>query len=566
MSSRISFFKAVRPMMMLVCASAVCAQFLFAGCSGPDGGKVQKQFERAEHLMNDSTGQAYAILKEIDPASLSSRKDSAHYALLVSQARYKLFIDDTSDSLINIAVNYYSNTNDDYHSFLSYYYQGCIYSNSRQYQKAALSLTKAEILSKRKVGCYEKGLLYSQLGDVFFHSFDFDKAQYYFGLAIENYRNADLELYARYGERDMGRCLIEKREYDNSSDLFKKVLEWAESNNEDGLVSDCLINLATIAIKNNDSTGVKDYTEHYHAKFGTLPEYARFMSHLAEYYLSVDDISQAKECIIRALALKPSLNDSISIMTNLSFIYEKTGHPDSALFYYRQTVKYQNKQTLNLLKQPISEGSNDLYKSLFDIAYLKSKLKSIVLILVLVVSAFVFIILFMVYMNERRKSEQKQLELVTTIREQIDLLDHSSAKSAEMHVQLKKLFRNQFADLNDLCTGFYDRKVTRKRKDEMYLKAESSIKEMMSPASISDLDKMINSTFDNILEKLKTEVDWIEKREIMLIRLYLAGFSAKSINVLTGETIDNVYQKKTRILSRLEKTNPVLYRELTSLL
>lgn len=70
-------------------------------------------------------------------------------------------------------------------------------------------------------------------------------------------------------------------------------------------------------------------------------------------------------------------------------------------------------------------------------------------------------------MNERRKSEQKQLELVTTIGEQIDLMDHSSAKS---------------------------------------------------------------------------------------------------INVLTGESVDNVYKKKTRILSRLEKTNPVLYRELKSLL
>lgn len=539
---------------------------LFLFLFGSHHNTLSGTFERVERLMNDSTEQAYSILREIDQSSLTSSRDSAFYALLYSQARYKLYIDDTSDSLINIAVNYYSDTNDDCHSFLSYYYQGCIYNNSRQYQKAALSLTKAEILSKRKVGYYEKGLLYSQLGDVFFHSFDFDKAQYYFGLAIENYRNANLELYARYGERDMGRCLIEKREYDNSSDLFKKVLAWAESNNEDGLVSDCLINLATIAIKNNDSTGVKDYTEHYHEKFGTLPEYARFMSSMAEYYLSLDNLSLAKDCISKALECNPSLNDSISIMYNMSVLYDRMGYPDSALMYYRRTVIYQNKQTINLLKQPISEGSNDLYKTLFDIASLKSKLKSIVLILVLVVSAFVFIILFMVYMNERRKSEQRQLELVTTIREQIDLLDHSSAKSAEMHQQLRKLFRSQFADLNNLCTGFYDSKVSKRKKDEMYLKAESSIKEMMSPASISDLDRMINSTFDNILEKLTTGVDWLEKRDIMLIRLYLAGFSAKSINVLTGETIDNVYKKKTRILSRLEKTNPVLYRELTSLL
>lgn len=66
MSSRIKFFKAHGPMMFLVCASAVCARLLFAGCSVPDGGKVQRCFDMVEHLMNDSAGQAYAILKEID--------------------------------------------------------------------------------------------------------------------------------------------------------------------------------------------------------------------------------------------------------------------------------------------------------------------------------------------------------------------------------------------------------------------------------------------------------------------------------------------------------------------
>ena len=151
------------------------------------------------------------------------------------------------------------------------------------------------------------------------------------------------------------------------------------------------------------------------------------------------------------------------------------------------------------------------------------------MILVLIVFLFVVIILLMIYMNERRKSEQRQRELVHTIEGQRELLEHSSAKSAEMHRQLRKLFRHQFADLNNLCTGFYDKKVTRRKKDEMYLKAEESIKDMMSPKSISDMDSMINSSFDHILEKLTNGVDWLEKRDIMLIRLYLAGFSAKSI-------------------------------------
>lgn len=566
MSGRISFFRDVRPMMMFVCASAVCAQLLFAGCSAPDGRKVQRCFDRVEHLMNDSTKQAYSILSEIDPASLTSRKDSAFYALLYSQARYKLFIDDTSDSLINIAVNYFSGTNDDYHSFLSYYYQGCIYNNSGLYQNAALSLSKAEVLSGRKVSGYERGLLYTQLGDVFYKSFYFDKAQEYFGMACDNYRSAGLERYVKFAERDIAQCLMEKREYDDSSEMFKNILEWAESHDEKSLYNNCLLYLANISMQNTDSVGLSHCLDVYREKSGSMPDNALFMSHLAKYYLSVDDIPRAKECIKKALELKPSLNDSINIMTNLSFIYEKTGNPDSALFYYRQTVKYQNRITLKLLKQPILEGPNEFHKALSENAILKTRLKNTELILVLIVFLFVVIILLMIYMNERRKSEQRQRELVHTIEGQRELLEHSSAKSAELYQQLRKLFRHQFTDLNNLCIGFYDKKVTRKKKDEMYLKAEESIKDMMSPKSISDMDSMINSSFDHILEKLTNGVDWLEKRDIMLIRLYLAGFSAKSINVLTGETIDNVYQKKTRILSRLEKTNPLLHTELTALL
>ena len=539
---------------------------LFLFLFGTNHSSLSRTFDRAERIMNDSTAQAYSILSEIDPASLTSRKDSAFYALLYSQARYKLFIDDTSDSLINIAVKYFSGTNDDYHSFLSYYYQGCIYNNSGLYQNAALSLSKAEVLSERKVSSYERGLLYTQLGDVFYKSFYFDKAQEYFGLACDNYRKAGLDLYTKVSERDIALCLMEKREYDVSSDMFKSILEWTESHEEKGLMGDCLMNLAAISMKRNDSASLDRYLDLYRERFGSMPDNVRFMSHLAEYYLSVDDIQKAKESIIRALELKPSLNDSISIMTNLSFIHEKTGNPDSALFYYRQTVKYQNRITLKLLKQPILEGPNEYHKSLSENVLLKTRLRNTELILVIIVSLFVVIILLMIYMNERLKSEQRQRELVNTIEGQRELLEHSSVKSVELHQQLRKLFRRQFTDLNNLCTGFYDKKVTRRRKDEMYLKAEESIKDMLSPKNISDMDSMINSSFDHILENLTNEVDWLEKRDIMLIRLYLAGFSAKSINVLTGETIDNVYQKKTRILSRLEKTNPLLHSELTSFL
>ena len=64
---------------------------------------------RAEAVMNDSCEVALSILQDsIDTTTLTTERGRAIYALLLSQALDKNYIDITSDSIIAPAVAYFS--------------------------------------------------------------------------------------------------------------------------------------------------------------------------------------------------------------------------------------------------------------------------------------------------------------------------------------------------------------------------------------------------------------------------------------------------------------------------
>jgi hypothetical protein len=75
-------------------------------------GRYSARLVAADSLMNAHPDSAYAILKSISSDTLPSKADRAYYALLFTQAMYKNYDTIRSDSLINIAVNFFSDNHD----------------------------------------------------------------------------------------------------------------------------------------------------------------------------------------------------------------------------------------------------------------------------------------------------------------------------------------------------------------------------------------------------------------------------------------------------------------------
>lgn len=98
---------------------------------------VQQDLLKAEELMIEYPDSSLLILEGIDSRYFSG-ENKALYALLMTQAKFKNRQPVNSDSLINIAVDYYKNERDFFHKAQSYYYKGRIEEKTGNKERALI--------------------------------------------------------------------------------------------------------------------------------------------------------------------------------------------------------------------------------------------------------------------------------------------------------------------------------------------------------------------------------------------------------------------------------------------
>ena len=100
-----------------------------ASCS--QHSKHWETLAQIESYIEESPDSALNVLQGMDKGEFSGMEEKAKYALLMSIALDKNWVDVTEETLINEAVDYYSNSDDIESLFKAYFYQGRIYVNAR---------------------------------------------------------------------------------------------------------------------------------------------------------------------------------------------------------------------------------------------------------------------------------------------------------------------------------------------------------------------------------------------------------------------------------------------------
>ncbi len=111
---------------------------LLTGC---DERPTIRRLEQLEERIESAPDSVLAVLSQTPPPRQGERQ--ALYALLTILAQEKAGIAVKDDSLIHIAMQYYSRRGAPAPRLHAYYCQGRIYANSRQYRKAMMAYTRA---------------------------------------------------------------------------------------------------------------------------------------------------------------------------------------------------------------------------------------------------------------------------------------------------------------------------------------------------------------------------------------------------------------------------------------
>ena len=120
------------------------------------GRQYDHRLQLADNMMEVYPDSALSLLLSLSPEDIGSRADSALYALLITQAYVKNDMPVSSDSLIDMAVRYYEDKNDEDKLMRAYFYRGDIRHDSQSYALSMSDALKAYDIASEKGDSYWK--------------------------------------------------------------------------------------------------------------------------------------------------------------------------------------------------------------------------------------------------------------------------------------------------------------------------------------------------------------------------------------------------------------------------
>ena len=203
-----------------------CVINLFFGCSRRKAAPLP-ELEQAEAVMFEHPDSALHILQRMPKPT--DKEQHALWCLLVTQAMYKQYLPIPSDSLIQIAYDYYKPTDDARRKAMAALYMGEINYDLRKTEEAFVfyleAVSNVESLTDYRLGY----LVMAGIGNVYLFRGLTDKA---FEVSQKAYDYAVQASYKRY---EMGalnllaRCYMSKKDFDNAVLYYKRAIKMADS-------------------------------------------------------------------------------------------------------------------------------------------------------------------------------------------------------------------------------------------------------------------------------------------------------------------------------------------------
>ena len=179
---------------------------IWISCDGM--GHQTIDFRKIENLMPQHPESALMLLEQIENKENLSRKDKAHYSLLLTEAEDKTYVTHTTDSLISIAADYYEKTDDLGRKAKAWYYKGRINQDLGHPLKAQEYYLKA-LRDEEKIEDHALlGRIHNHIGMLYAYQKVYEKALPFQKKAVENFHLINDSTGQVFALRDLGRTFL----------------------------------------------------------------------------------------------------------------------------------------------------------------------------------------------------------------------------------------------------------------------------------------------------------------------------------------------------------------------
>ena len=519
---------------------------LMVACGRSSGNApLSAELQRAEDLMYPHPDSALHILQAMTPPE--DELNRATWALLLTQAKYKCFVDQ-SDSLVNIAHNYFASSNNPERNALALYLKGGLLYDNNQYEEALdyyLDADKElEKLSNDSLGY----LIDSHICMIYAYQKLYDYAIEYAWKSNEHAEKSQNIDYIIFSYIRIARTNA-YIDLDKSIAYYEKAISIAD--NKDNLDLKAIA-LVEVAGRYKDSRK-KDYekallaikeamkirqTDQTYVVFGDL---FRKMNIPDSAYYYLDKAAKSK-----------NIHTSRSAYQSLYYLSEKLGN-------YKKAVEYSNalwerQDSINRLasnKALIEMQEKYDQQRVRDEFTHKMRLKEQRFWTVVSISVVVLIAVALIVWIQIKRKNQERITRLAEAEERIETLNHlleeaqkePSPDAGEDDTFFKRILLQQLDIIRMVANT-----PTAQNQALLRRLAETGNDEMPAEELIAwkDLYPIIDRLYNGFYTRLTQHFGSVlTDKEVQTCCLLCAGFSTKEIAVITRQASGTVYVRKS---------------------
>ncbi len=514
-----------------------------------------QKLHRADSIMSSNCDSALTILQGIDASKFCTGYSRAYYALLITEAKYKNFLPLKNDSLINIAVDYFSKKDNPQLYGRSLMYKGCVLFEMMDYNGAIEEYKKAELEFEKDTNYTMLGLINTRLGEIYEKTYEdeniiiekYSRAVQYFKYANDSLRIAD-------SYKSLGRQFMFKPERDSAVFYLKRAISY---------VPESLV-------------GSDFDADNYYLLMKAL--------------IYDNKLEEAKETgLSQRVLCNPDINNA------LAEIYIKTNRPDSALIVYNEYKSYwaeldkliflkkYYKSIKNFREALLYEEKGNRYAdSIADVRdkanlsviehkfdYTQKELemyktqsvaaKRLVMVLSLVIVLALAVLLGVYVWVKKKKEMQEYMLYIDQLRQENNMMtgnlcrvkEENDRETRELYLVLER----RFADIQNILELSYQHMgspVTFVSKVKTELSSNKN-----SDVLLDDLCKMVNKKYNGALFAIKEEYKNLSDSDLRVMALYCENFSVASIAFLFNTTPSSIHARKYRLINKIGITGSI---------
>lgn len=523
---------------LILCAAMLMLfSWLMVSCSES---KEQKVLNRVESVIEAHPDSALTLLRGVDKASLGSDKERARYALLMSMALDKNYIDTTTFDVLQPAIDYYLDNGNPDDRLKTLYYQGRIYQNKGDRDNARNTFAKAldNTHGVKDSLCIARTLV-AQAG-LYFDLYDFESYTNFHLRAAKIYKNYSYKVY----ELD---CLLN-----------------ALNGADDKALADSILNLCASFSSLDEAQQQKfnGYKMSYLNRHGTKKELSEIVRkqraysydvngllNLALAYNKLSDNAKAKQLLDDVHDSGVNF-DTLKYQAILITVLRDLGdYKQAFLNYWDFSHKTDSIHSILIEQNQRSiEEKHDLELKAQEKERQKSQIIwcsiSIVLLLCIIILAYSLYV-------KRIKTEHTNDLL--KIRNLQDSLFERDRRQEAMSNKIGGLFSTRFKLLDSLASSYFECKETGQEQKRIYSEVKNSLSDFSSDATTQELIDVVNGYKNGLMDNFKSDYPKLSASQYRLALYLFCGFSLPSISIFIGSDLRNLYVYKSRLKSVIAK-------------